>query len=57
MDSDFADLAALLGSPPKIIWLRCGTQTTEALEKIIRDHAESIADFELDSDANCLEIF
>ena len=23
-DSDFADMAALYGSPPKVIWLRCG---------------------------------
>ena len=29
LDSDFADLAALFGPPPKVIWLRCGNQTTE----------------------------
>jgi len=28
-DSDFADLAALLGPPPKVIWLRCGNQPTQ----------------------------
>ena len=25
-DADFADLAALYGPPPKVIWLRCGNQ-------------------------------
>ena len=24
LDSDFAEMAALLGHPPKVIWLRCG---------------------------------
>ena len=24
LDKDFADLANLRGSPPKVIWLRCG---------------------------------
>jgi uncharacterized protein (DUF433 family)/predicted nuclease of predicted toxin-antitoxin system len=28
LDSDFAEMAALLGSPPKVIWLRCGNQPT-----------------------------
>jgi predicted nuclease of predicted toxin-antitoxin system len=55
-DSDFADLAALLGSPPKVIWLRCGNQTTEAIERILRRQSESIATFEQDDLASCLEI-
>jgi predicted nuclease of predicted toxin-antitoxin system len=25
-DSDFAEMAALYGQPPKVIWLRCGTR-------------------------------
>ena len=31
-DSDFADMAALYGPPPKVVWLRCGNQTTEFVE-------------------------
>ncbi len=27
-DSDFAELAAAFGPPPKVIWLRCGNQPT-----------------------------
>lgn len=55
-DSDFADMAALYGHPPKVIWLRCGNQPTEAIEKRLRDHAQAIAAFELDATATCLEI-
>lgn len=27
-DADFAEMAALLGTPPKVIWLRTGNQST-----------------------------
>lgn len=56
-DSDFADLAALLGPPPKVIWLRCGNQPTTAIEELLRKHAETIEAFGLDDDSDCLEVF
>ena len=55
-DSDFADMAALYGQPPKVIWLRCGNQSTQVIENLLRDHAQAIAAFEQDPAANCLEI-
>jgi predicted nuclease of predicted toxin-antitoxin system len=55
-DSDFADMAALYGAPPKVIWLRCGNQPTDAVEKLLRDNAAAIGLFEADRNANCLEI-
>ena len=55
-DSDFADLAALFGPPPKIIWLRCGNQPTEAIEELIRRRAQDIEMLGLDNEAVCLEI-
>lgn len=55
-DSDFADLAMLLGFPPKVIWLRCGNQPTEVVEQRLRTHREAIAAFENDPTAACLEI-
>jgi predicted nuclease of predicted toxin-antitoxin system len=55
-DADFADMAALYGPPPKLIWLRCGNQLTHVIEKLLRDHALAIAAFEHDNTANCLEI-
>jgi predicted nuclease of predicted toxin-antitoxin system len=56
LDADFAEMAALLGPPPKLIWLRCGNQPTAAIEILLRDHAEAIAAFEHD-EAACLEIY
>ncbi len=32
-DSDFADLATLVGPPPKVIWLRFGNKPTNAVER------------------------
>ena len=55
-DSDFADMAALYGQPPKVIWLRCGNQPTHVIERLLRDHAQAIAAFEQDTTATCLEI-
>jgi predicted nuclease of predicted toxin-antitoxin system len=55
-DSDFADMAALYGPPPRVIWLRCGNQPTDAIEKLLRRHAQAITAFEQDNTAGCLEI-
>jgi predicted nuclease of predicted toxin-antitoxin system len=56
LDVDFADWATLLGPPPKVISLRCGNQPTERIEKLLRDHAETIRGFE-SNEAACLEIY
>lgn len=56
LDADLADLAALLGPPPRLIWLRCGNQPSAAIENLQRTHAEAIAAFEVTS-AACLEIY
>ena|ERR1700722_12316130 len=57
LDSDFADLAALRGAPPKVIWLRCGNQTSDFIEKLFRDHAEAITAFEGDAVTACWELY
>ena len=56
-DADFADLAAAFGPPPKVIWLRCGNQSTAHVEKLLRDHAEAIAAFARDETAACWEVY
>jgi predicted nuclease of predicted toxin-antitoxin system len=56
-DADFAEMAALLSSPPKVIWLRAGNQSTAAIFALMRRHAELIMAFGNDADANCLEIY
>jgi predicted nuclease of predicted toxin-antitoxin system len=57
LDSDFAEMAALLGPPPKVIWLRSGNQPTSAVEAILRREADAIAAFQEDDSAACLEIY
>ena len=56
-DSDFADMAALYGPPPKVIWLRCGNLPTNEVERLLRNHAPAIVAFEQDSAAACLEVY
>lgn len=48
LDADFAEMASLIGPPPKVIWLRCGNQPTATVERILREHSEAIAVFERD---------
>jgi predicted nuclease of predicted toxin-antitoxin system len=62
-DVDFAEMAALLGPPPKVIWLRSGNQSTASVGETLRHHAEAIGLFEKDvgafdeERAACLEIY
>ena len=56
-DSDFADMAAHYGHPPKVIWLRCGNQPVTAVEALLRRHSNNIAEFDRDNTAACLEVF
>jgi predicted nuclease of predicted toxin-antitoxin system len=44
-DSDFNDLSALRGAPPKVIWIRIGNCTTNEVASLIRRHASPIKDF------------
>jgi predicted nuclease of predicted toxin-antitoxin system len=55
-DADFAEMAALYGPPPKVIWLRGGNRATSAVETLIRHHAELARIFVDDPEAACLEI-
>ncbi|PDT91761.1 hypothetical protein CO669_00250 [Bradyrhizobium sp. Y36] len=56
-DVDFAEMAGLLGSPPKVLWLRSGNRTTAAIADLLRRHAQTIEAFEGDNSTACLEIY
>jgi predicted nuclease of predicted toxin-antitoxin system len=56
-DADFADMVALYGSPPKVIWLRCGNQSSAFIEKVFRNHAEAILAFAADERESCWEVY
>lgn len=55
-DADFAERSRLYGSPPKVIWLRCGNAPTRAVELIIRSGTEAIQELLTDSRFHCLEL-
>jgi predicted nuclease of predicted toxin-antitoxin system len=57
LDKDFADLALQRGTPPKIIWLRCGNSSVPQIERLLRANFSDIEKFESHPDADVLEIW
>ncbi|MBN2761697.1 MAG: DUF5615 family PIN-like protein [Bacteroidales bacterium] len=55
-DSDFNDLTALYGFPPKIIWIRSGNLRTDEIADLLEKKLKSIQDFIEDENLGCLEI-
>ena len=55
-DADFAEKSRLYGSPPKVIWLRCGNTTTAQVEAILRSAIEAIEELSSNSNLDCLEL-
>ncbi len=41
-DEDYAEWSALHGSPPKVVWIRCGNAPTSMIERKIRGSAEKL---------------
>jgi predicted nuclease of predicted toxin-antitoxin system len=56
-DADFAEMAALHGPPPKVVWLRCGNQSTSATAVLLRAQSGQLEAFDKDADAACMEIY
>lgn len=54
-DSDFSERSSLLGSPPKVVWLRVGNCTTTRAEFVLRNALAMLEAFEKGSE-NCLVI-
>lgn len=55
-DSDFNELLAKNGFPPKIIWIRIGNCTTKKIAELLQIHHEKILQFNQDMQAGLLEI-
>ncbi len=56
-DADFAEMAALYGPPPKVVWLRGGNRPTAAVEETLRRNHALIRDFAGEDEAACLELY
>ncbi len=55
-DSDYEERSVMLGSPPKVIWLRTGNCTTAHLVSLLALHEATIHAFGGDDSAAVLEI-
>lgn len=55
-DGDFIDLMKVRGSPPKIIWLRTGNTSTQALRKLFVRHRVAIRAFPDDPSLDSLTL-
>lgn len=56
-DADFAERSRLYGSPPKVIWLRCGNTKTNNVEAILRAGADAIQELLDSAILDCLELY
>jgi len=56
-DVDFSDRSALLGHPPKVIWIRLGNCTTGEIESALRRHHQRIDNFGADEELSLLVVF
>ena len=55
-DSDFSDVSALLGAPPKLVWLHVGNGPTRDVEKLLRHRQADVAAFLANPNATILEL-
>ena len=56
-DADFAERSRLYGSPPKVVWLRCGNTPTNQVEVLIRFGSEAIQELLNNPNLHCLELY
>jgi predicted nuclease of predicted toxin-antitoxin system len=55
-DADFAERSRLYGSPPKVVWLRCGNTPSDKIETLIRSGQEAIQELLGNPTLHCLEL-
>ncbi len=56
-DSDFHEFCLVFGSPPKVIWLKCGNRPKSYVLALLLDHADQVTAFFEDRESSCLEIY
>ena len=55
-DVDFAERSRLYGSPPKVLWLRCGNTTPPEVERVIRQNSGVLEAFANDAATHYLSL-
>ena len=56
LDTDFRDLSAFYGAPPKVVLLRCGNRSTGFVEGLLRRHASELEALGGSDEIDLLEI-
>ncbi|WP_255516231.1 DUF5615 family PIN-like protein [cf. Phormidesmis sp. LEGE 11477] len=56
-DADFAERSRLYGSPPNVIWLRCGNAPTHQVEALVRAGENAIRELLVNPMIHCLELY
>ena len=56
LDTDFRELSALRGAPPKVVLLRCGNQPVVTVERLLRDNALRLFTLDIADDVDLLEL-
>ena len=56
-DADFPERSRLYGSPPKVVWLRCGNAPTSKVETLLRSGADAIQELLSNPNFHCLELY
>ena len=57
LDEDYYNIQLAHGMPPKIIWLRVGNCSTNALTQVILNNTDAIYAFLFNPQLECLEIY
>jgi predicted nuclease of predicted toxin-antitoxin system len=55
-DSDMHDLSLVLGTPPKVIWLRLGNCSTSEVEDLLRRDFKAIESFYRDANLSLIAL-
>jgi len=55
-DADFSERSRPYGSPPKVVWLRCGNVPTNQVEAALRAGEDAIRELLEGSSFDCLEL-
>lgn len=55
-DADFNELLAGKGFPPKVLWIRLGNCTTNAIATLLQQQQQTILEFSQDDEVGLLEL-
>ena len=50
-DEDFHQLSLLRGPPPKVVWVKLGSCTTDDVERVLRESQPDLLELDNDEDA------